>query len=240
MVSDPAQITYRQEQETPVQSVFSPAQISSPLGGIEGGRDNYRKPKSIPATRRLTLGNDRLFKNSKNRITNADRINSYAIRVALDYLNRSYHYENKKIRSVEDVTSHLFSILVDKLKPEYQVERGMKGVMTVSMVERYAERAATFALDAWRPDYFEIQARKGAKGGRNSKRKPEYSYSDFLAVEGLTHREAAAMLGKSVSTVRRMCNHFKKPEPISGNYLPEDNPKPPAQDIDLDELIKRL
>ncbi|WP_374460130.1 hypothetical protein [Microbacterium sp.] len=236
-----AQITYRQEHKSPDQNAKAPVQISSPLGGIEGGEDNYRKPKSIPASRRLVLGNDRIFKNAKNRITNSDRINRFAIRVALDYLNRSYHFENKKMRSLEDVTSHVFTILVDKLKPEYGTERGIKGVTTLSMVERYSERAASFAVDVWRPDYFEVQARKGAKGGKKSKRKPEYTYADFLAVEGLTHPEAAAMLGVHVSSIRRMRQHFKKTAPIVGlDLLPPTELPPRLSNVDIDDLLKEL
>ncbi|CAH0158896.1 hypothetical protein SRABI98_00972 [Microbacterium sp. Bi98] len=186
------------------------------------------------------LGDDRRFKNSKNRITNADRINRYAIKSALDYLNRSYHYENEKMPSVDDVTSHLFSLLCDRLKPVSDYEAatsGGKGYMTYPMVERYAERAAVFAVDTWQPDYFEIQARKGAKGGRRSKRTPEYTYQDFLSVDGLSHAEAAAMLNRSVSSVRRMRDKFKKPEPVTGDYLP-DMPKRIMEDYpSVEELL---
>lgn len=219
----------------------TPVQISSPRGGREGGEGNYKKPRSIPAARRLVLGNDNLFKNSKNRVTNADRINRFAIRVALDYINRSYHYENQKMRSHEDVTSHLFTILVDKLKPELDAERGIKGITTIAMVERYSERAAAFAMDVWRPDYFEIQARKGAKGGKKSKRKPEYSYSDFLAVEGLTHAEAAAFLDTSVSSVRRMRDAFKKiPPVVDASILPEVETGISRSGRNVDDILKHL
>ncbi len=216
------QLTYGEEKEFPGQNAIHPARISYPLGGEQEVEREYRKPKRIPAVRRLVLRDESSFRNSKNssRVTNSDRINTYAIKLAYDYLNRSYHYENKKMRSVDDVTSHLFSILVDRLKPDYETERGMKGVMTYPMVERYAQRAAEYAVDAWRPDYYELQDRKGAKGGRKSKRKPEYTYRDFLAVEGLTHAEAAAVLGVAPITVRRMRERYKKASPVTGDFLP--------------------
>ena len=191
------------------------------------------------------LRDDYSFRNSKSkdRVSNSDRINAFAIKTALDYLNRSYHYENKKMRSVDDVTSHLFSILADKLKAvsDYDAAtRGGKSVMTFPMVERYAERAAVYAVDTWRPDYFDMQARKGAKGGRKSKRKPKYTYRDFLAVDGLTHAEAAAVLNMSVMTVRRMRDRFKKPEPVSGDFLPATTRPATGAQPSVDDLISGL
>lgn len=239
-----AQLTYGEEKEFPAQSTIHPAHISYPLGGEQEVEREYRKPKRIPAVRRLVLRDESSFRNSKNssRVTNSDRINTYAIKLAYDYLNRSYHYENKKMRSVDDVTSHLFSILADRLKPTSDYEAatsGGKGYMTYPMVERYAERAAEYAVDAWRPDYYELQARKGAKGGRKSKRKPEYTYRDFLAVEGLTHAEAAAALGVAPITVRRMRDRYKKASPVTGDFLPPAI-EPTTTGPTVDELVNGL
>lgn len=162
--------------------------------------------------------------------------------MGLDYLNREYH-QKKKIRTVADVESHIFTILCEKLDPlaDYDAyTNGGKGYITYGMIERYAERAAAYTVEVWRPDYFEMQAKRGEKGGRKSKRKPMYTYADFLKVEGLTHAEAAAMLGVSVMTVRRMREKYGKHRhnPIVDPTWIEDSPPDSPDDVSLDALLE--
>lgn len=220
-----------------------PVQISSPLGEDEGGKTNPpRAPKCIPAARRLALKDDHSFRNSKNpdRISNTDRINAFLIKSGLDYLNRSYHYQNEKMRSLHDVESHLFSIICDKLKPDADPDAD-RHAWSFGQCERYAHRAAVFACDVWDPWHFEKQARRGAKGGRKSKRKPTYTHADAKRVWGLTHEEAADVLGVHVSTVRRMRKAYPTPERMETindhSLLPKPERIIPAA-VDLDALLR--
>lgn len=200
--------------------------LSSPLGGREGGEGKtFRKPKRIPASRKLTLKDDSTFKNSKNpdRISNSDRINSFLIRTALDYMNRKFHYE-EKLWIPEDVESHVFTIICDKLKPESDYDAYMGGEKhgwTYAKCARFAHRAAMYACQMWEPDHFEKQARRGAKGGAVSKRKPTYTRADARRVDGLTHEEAAEVLKVSVSTVRRMRKDYPAPKVPAPMVTPE-------------------
>lgn len=202
--------------------------LSSPLGELKGvdSTSTYVPPKRIPANRRLRLTADH-FRNSKTGSvrTNDDRINSWLIRLGLDYLNRSFH-EFGEARSIEDVSSHLFTILIDRVPVTTEYEAFMNGesfsrVITVDRAIRYAGRAAQFACAVWSPTFYARQAARGRKGGLKSKRKPTYTRADFERVQGLTVAEAAQVLRTSESTVKRMRRRFKSsaPDPHEFDHL---------------------
>lgn len=71
-------------------------------------------------------------------------------------------------------------------------------------VETIADRAATAVLRDWSPEWIREMRRRGAKGGRTSKRPPSWTDDALVALDGLTVAEQARTLGRSPSTVDRM------------------------------------
>ncbi|MDD7929886.1 helix-turn-helix domain-containing protein [Microbacterium thalli] len=74
-------------------------------------------------------------------------------------------------------------------------------------IESVARSCARYALDNWSPDWILEMRRRGAKGGRTSKRRPSWTDHDLdalAALDGLTVAAQARTLGRSPSTVDRM------------------------------------
>jgi hypothetical protein len=73
--------------------------------------------------------------------------------------------------------------------------------------DRLARSAASYVLRTWSADYIEEQRRRGAAGGRASRRGPTWSpdqLADLQALDGLTVEQQAVRLGLNVSMVKRM------------------------------------
>lgn len=215
-----AQISYRSREKNPDRNSFQGAQIS------------YSLPESVESktrSRRLSSRTD-------------ESINRWMIRKGFDYIEAHY-LRFKKMPSDEDVTSHLFTVGCDKLQPVSGYERFHSGMrkataITDDEVERWARSAAEFALSEFDPEYRQKRQAWGAKGGRTSKRKPLYTWADFLKVERLSHAEAAQVLGVSVSTVRRMRADFRRPAIPEVDIEPLRTPALPR--LRLDELVNTL
>lgn len=75
-------------------------------------------------------------------------------------------------------------------------------------VRRVAASAARYALSNWTPDYIEERQRRGAKGGRNSRRGPSKATQANLArlieLGDLTVAQQVAETGLTESTVKRL------------------------------------
>jgi len=78
----------------------------------------------------------------------------------------------------------------------------------VAQAERAARDAAVFVLDTWSPAYLARQARRGAAGGRKSRRVPTVSIERLRATAGLSRADAAAFLGVTERTVTRLWSRY--------------------------------
>lgn len=74
-------------------------------------------------------------------------------------------------------------------------------------VETMAENAATAVLRDWNPEWIREQRERGRRGGKISKRLPEYDDADLdalAALRGLTVAQQAVALSVSPSSIDRM------------------------------------
>lgn len=74
-------------------------------------------------------------------------------------------------------------------------------------IESGAWSCARYALDTWSPDWILEMRRRGAVGGRTSKRPPTWTDADLdalAALHSLTVKQQATRLGRSPSTIDRM------------------------------------
>lgn len=102
------------------------------------------------------------------------------------------------------VTSH--AVLHDDIMHR---DGGGRGSLGLSKTYGLAQQAAEAALRDWSPDYNAEQAARSAKGGANSKRRPEWvkdpTLLDKLAkLDGKTIPQQAVELRVSPSTIKRM------------------------------------
>jgi hypothetical protein len=77
----------------------------------------------------------------------------------------------------------------------------------LTAIESVARSCARYALSKWSPDYIREMQRIGSIGGRNGKRPPSWTADDLdglVALEGLTVKQQAKLLGRSPSTIDRM------------------------------------
>lgn len=98
----------------------------------------------------------------------------------------------------------------DRIKHHYDVQRSRAGRrdgwVTDIQLSEMSQRAAAYALSAYRPDYLEA----AAKGGRNSKRGPSFTVDQLAAVDGLSIVQQADTLGCSPATISRLRQEMKQ------------------------------
>ncbi|MFF8187858.1 hypothetical protein ACF044_11445 [Microbacterium sp. NPDC016588] len=79
-------------------------------------------------------------------------------------------------------------------------------------VQSVARVSARYALETWSPDYIVEMQRRGRIGGRNSKRRPDYTDADLdtlQTLDDLTVVQQAKAMGKSKSSIDRMRRALK-------------------------------
>lgn len=138
----------------------------------------------------------------------ADRVYAWLVSEALRYLLLVGQRVGLKLPDAADLAEVLevraHESGGDRIKSHYDVQRSRAGRrdgwITDLQLSEMCVRAASFALDAYRPGYLE----SARKGGRNSKRPPTYTVDQLAALDGLSIAQQAEALGCAPATVSRL------------------------------------
>lgn len=171
-------------------------------------------------------------------------------RRALNDLHKVGHPVPKRSALTEALSTYVYSELQQLIlirapgepKPgKYDRWKMLNGDDAVS---RVAASAARYTLRKWDSDFIEEMQRRGAKGGRNSKRGPSKATADNIAAlaalpYGTTIKQAATALGVSESTIKRMYKNNREQDAAATGQTPEGS-APHAQPTRRQELPQAL
>lgn len=148
---------------------------------------------------------------SKNRSSSYARsLRTYFVRWGFRIMNDAQRFGAELPTEVE-----LESLFYERgharavIHSDYDHEGGGRRIgISVEGLEIIAASAARAVVDEWRSNYTQVQRRRGAAGGRASRRGPSVTVEDVLMAEAsssrrLSHAEVATLLGCSTATVER-------------------------------------
>lgn len=144
-----------------------------------------------------------------------DRVNLHMRRLSRRVLNdRTLNgapipdHETLRLAMHEYITTELGHFLVHREPGSTAATPPIQHARLVDAAsDRLARSAASYVLRSWSPDYIAEQRRRGAVGGRASRRRPTWTpgqLADLQALEGLTVAQQAAQLGLNSATIKRM------------------------------------
>jgi len=143
---------------------------------------------------------------SKNTKSFGSRVYQWMTRSALRWLVDECQRTGEPLPSHEVLAARLEAYTWARGKRYIVSERDSgkpgKGAQRITSENllRMADKAASFALTRYRPDFLET----AAEGGRKTKRGHSFGIERLDEVKGMTNSDAARTLGCSVRTVQRM------------------------------------
>lgn len=116
------------------------------------------------------------------------------------------HAVGSHLPDAEALGEALLTVIYERGQVWHEHDRQSGGGVGIrsDKAERVAEGAAARVIEFWHPRFIHDKRRKGAAGGRRSRRGPTWTVEHLKAVEGLSVAKAAAALGCSESTIKRL------------------------------------